>query len=153
MIVLSRFISTDFGVVGRLTIGIGPWKMRMFTLERPWKNNERNVSCIPSGVYDLEKRYSEIYQKDMFFLKDVEGRDGIMIHSGNTIDDTGGCILIGLDYTIDNGMIMIHESTKALKTLFDVAAMEKINLERAMTVLDLEGFEFDIINKSQEDER
>ncbi|MFZ6664531.1 DUF5675 family protein [Peijinzhouia sedimentorum] len=29
------------------------------TIELPWKNNKRNISCIPEGVYSLRKNYNE----------------------------------------------------------------------------------------------
>ena len=73
------------------------------TLELPWKNNERNVSCIPEGVYKGVRRYSKKY-KHHIHITDVEGRSLILIHWGNYAGsvnpktgypDIQGCILTG----------------------------------------------------------
>ena len=69
----------------------------LFTLERPWLNNARNISCIPKGKYKvkyLPKSYSGKYKKIFHVLK-VPGRSGILIHNGNLVTHTKGCILLG----------------------------------------------------------
>lgn len=64
------------------------------TLELPWLNNERQVSCIPEGEYDVIPRKSSKYG-DHFYVKEVEGRSYILIHAGNYHSQIKGCILIG----------------------------------------------------------
>ena len=69
------------------------------TLENPWIDNERNVSCIPEGIYPVRIRLSrESATRDYMHLlvKDVKDRDYILFHIGNTAKDTSGCILVGL---------------------------------------------------------
>ena len=65
-------------------------------LELPWLNNERNISCIPEGTYNVIK-YSDTKHKDCFWIQDVKDRDGILIHMGNFATgvkiDTKGCLL------------------------------------------------------------
>ena len=72
------------------------------TMELPWRNNKREESCIPDGTYRCKRRYSELVSritrgsiKDTFEVMDVPGRSGILIHPGNTTEDTLGCILLG----------------------------------------------------------
>ena len=68
------------------------------TLENPWKNNVRNISCIPDGVYDVRLRLPrESASRDYLHLlvKEVPNRDYILFHRGNTSADTSGCILVG----------------------------------------------------------
>lgn len=86
--------------LGRLEFGDKSWA----TLELPWRNNERNISCIPNGAYPLLARtfgrYFEAYKrrfKHEFALEvsAVQGRGAILIHTGNVIGHTRGCILIG----------------------------------------------------------
>lgn len=72
------------------------------TIELPWKDNERRVSCIPEGKYRVEKHFSPRFKK-CFWVKNVEGRSEILIHAGNTKNDTLGCILPGVDLKDING--------------------------------------------------
>lgn len=67
-----------------------------YTLELPWRSNHRNVSCIPEGSYTVIKANSPRFG-ECFYFRDVPGRSGILIHVGNSLADTRGCILVGLD--------------------------------------------------------
>jgi len=69
------------------------------TLENPWKDNQRNISCIPEGEYPVRLRLArESASRDYLHLlvQDVPNRDYILFHRGNTPKDTSGCILVGL---------------------------------------------------------
>ena len=69
------------------------------TLENPWLDNQKNISCIPEGEYPVRLRYPrESATRDYIHLlvKDVKDRDYILFHIGNTAKDTSGCILVGL---------------------------------------------------------
>lgn len=68
------------------------------TLELPWKDNKRNVSCVPSGDYKVVKRYSPKFGNH-FHLTNVKDRSYILIHKGNYYTDIRGCILVGSDLT------------------------------------------------------
>lgn len=52
-------------------------------------------TAIPVGEYRVTMSYSNRFKKVMPLLLDVKGFSGIRIHSGNTADDTEGCILCG----------------------------------------------------------
>ena len=68
------------------------------TLELPWKNNQKSVSCIPAGKYKCRVRLArESASRDYVHLlvQDVEGRSYILFHYGNYPSDTKGCILTG----------------------------------------------------------
>lgn len=67
------------------------------TLERPWLNNIRSVSCIPEGFYLCERVQSPKFG-DTFEIKNVPGRSHILFHKGNLSDDTHGCPLVGEQY-------------------------------------------------------
>ena len=72
------------------------------TLERPWLNNQRGVSCIPLGRY-FAKRHQSPKFGETFWLQDVPGRAEILFHKGNIDDDSHGCVLIGERFDPVNG--------------------------------------------------
>lgn len=72
------------------------------TLELPWKENARRISCIPVGEYKVVKRWSEKY-KNHFHVLDVPNRSYILLHSGNYNRHTLGCILCGKSHLDING--------------------------------------------------
>lgn len=82
----------------RATFGVlvDPAQGRAFavTLERPWANNQPQVSCIPAGHY-LCSRVDSPKFGDTFEVTGVPGRSHILFHKGNLSDDTHGCILVG----------------------------------------------------------
>lgn len=53
--------------------------------------------CIPAGRYVLDYTYSPKFSRKLPLVCGVPGRSGIRIHSGNTVSDSKGCILVGLD--------------------------------------------------------
>lgn len=59
----------------------------------------KGETCIPLGVYPLDKRFSphfsKAYNHDMIWVQNVPGFEFILIHWGNTISDTEGCLIIG----------------------------------------------------------
>ena len=64
------------------------------TMEDAWKDNARNISCIPQGVYKVIRHTSPKYG-NCFMVSNVPNRDYILIHAGNYDTDTEGCILLG----------------------------------------------------------
>ncbi len=63
-----------------------------YTIELPWKDNAKQVSCIPEGRYRLVRRKSKKYG-DHFLVKDVPNRQLILIHPANdAVKELKGCI-------------------------------------------------------------
>jgi len=86
------------------------------TLENPWVDNQRNISCIPEGVYPVRLRLPrESATRDYLHLlvQEVPNRDWILFHRGNTAKDTSGCILVGLGTEQD----VVHNSVLAMDLL------------------------------------
>ena len=67
-----------------------------FTLEPPWRMNEKGKSCIPVGQYRCQKYRSKKYKTMCLKLFEVCGREYIAMHPGNSVEETKGCILPGL---------------------------------------------------------
>lgn len=72
------------------------------SLELPYLNNRRRVSCIPLGKYIAKKHISPKFG-ECLWLQDVEGRSEILVHAGNFHTQILGCILIGLSLSDING--------------------------------------------------
>jgi len=86
------------------------------TLENPYLNNQRNISCIPSGDYKVRLRLArESATRDYLHLlvQEVKDRSYILFHKGNTAKDTRGCILVGLSREQNR----VNNSKKAMDLL------------------------------------
>lgn len=94
MIVLKRVTTGDHGTFGVLLKDGVPLCV---TLEPPWKNNQKNISCIPQGEYEVEP-FSGRKGTDIWRFKNVPNRSDILIHSGNWVHHTEGCILVGKSF-------------------------------------------------------
>ena len=66
-----------------------------YTEELPWQDNKPGESCIPLGVYKCIPHNSTKHP-NTWEITGVEGRSAILIHTGNTEDDTEGCVLVGM---------------------------------------------------------
>ena len=127
---LIRSHWNDKQVEGRLFIGAD----FVLTLELPWKENKRRVSCIPAGRYTVVRRTSPKYGEH-FHITNVPNRDLILIHAGNyagsknpktKMSDILGCILVGTSmYDINaDGIVDITNSKKAMKKLLKLLPQE-----------------------------
>jgi Family of unknown function (DUF5675) len=62
------------------------------SIELRWANNERNISCVPEGVYPVaiiqHPKFGECLQ-----VNGVKGRSGILVHVANDAQkELRGCI-------------------------------------------------------------
>lgn len=96
---LFRTVTSDQGTEGFLSTFDG---FSCKTLELPWRDNQRGISCIPSGEYITTIRQSNKFGKK-YWVTNVQDRTWILIHSGNVAGDVSkgyrthvqGCILLG----------------------------------------------------------
>ena len=91
---LIRISYTPHSAFGVLLDGIIPFCV---TLERPWLENKRRISCIPHGIY-MCYRVSSPKFGNTFEITEVPERSHILFHKGNLSDDTHGCVLLGERY-------------------------------------------------------
>jgi hypothetical protein len=78
-----------------------------WALELPWDGNRNRKSCIPpepgeNAVFEWSRHNSPVHG-DTLWIKGVPGRSEILIHAGNYVSDTAGCILVGDTPTDLNG--------------------------------------------------
>lgn len=82
-VTLTRMESSDEGTFGRIN---GPG-ISFYTGELPWRENQSNISCIPSGIYRCVYSYSPHFGRQLYEVEMVPGRFGIRIHSANFMGD------------------------------------------------------------------
>jgi hypothetical protein len=92
------------------------------TLEPPWRDNRKKVSCIPEGDYKLTPRApadSPKFKYPHFIVGNTGERSCILMHRGNFSTQTQGCILVGWGFKdIDgDGEPDVVDSTATLTEL------------------------------------
>lgn len=88
---IYRQYSSDQCTSGYLAVN---GTIQAYTLERSRAGNRPLISSIPPGTYAGILRYDHTDQWKIQ-LTGVPGRSNVQIHTGNTPDDTEGCIIIG----------------------------------------------------------
>lgn len=135
-ITLVRHAYLPEATLGRLHVG----DIAIATLEEPWspdpdgpggQRREPGMyeSCVPDGTYELVPhngtRYSNVwclvnpalgvYRWPTYIPPGQKwGRATILIHNGNTLDHTEGCVLVGLSHAAN---LRVADSRAALTTL------------------------------------
>ena len=99
---------------------------------------------IPAGRYRvalqtagrLHARYLTRFpefHRGMLHVLEVPGFEAILIHIGNTDEDTEGCLLVGSGAVTEPGNMSIHGSAAAYKLLYpkvvDAAAAGQLEIE------------------------
>lgn len=118
---LLRLRTSLMGTEGVLTDFGG---LYLFTLELPWKQNQKSISCIPDGIYNVSPYWSKRFGQ-CFHLLNVPDREAILIHKGNFAGDISsgyktdshGCILIGLEFGLIQNQRAILKSSLAMAKL------------------------------------
>lgn len=94
---LKRIAMRDTYTIGRLTVD-GQYfcdtledRVRDLTKEKKVPGE----TAIPAGTYDMVVNISPKFKRMLPRLLNVPNFDGILIHRGNTANDSAGCILVG----------------------------------------------------------
>lgn len=119
-LVLKRLIKTEKSTIGELSIN---GSFECYTLEDAERISKvYGRTAIPKGRYEVIINYSNRFKQYMPLLLNVPDYEGVRIHSGNTANDTLGCILVGQKKGVD----VIGASRLAYKALFNkMKAVEK----------------------------
>lgn len=91
---LKRDILADGYTLGLLSVDGKPY---CYTVEDKVREGVKipGKTAIPYGRYKVIVNMSNRFKKLMPLLIDVPGFEGVRIHSGNTAEDTEGCIIVG----------------------------------------------------------
>ena len=97
-----------------------------FFIELPWRDNEKRISCIPTGEYVCERYFSKSFSQYLYRVCDVPNRTGIAFHSGNVAGNTDkgykthslGCILPGKKQGVLWGQKAVLLSRLTIGTFF-----------------------------------
>lgn len=89
---MELFLYREYHPLGTNGILVCNNSLVCYTIELPWQDNRRMVSCIPEGRYQLVERYSEKHQFHLL-VKGVPDRTLILIHRANhAAKELKGCI-------------------------------------------------------------
>lgn len=110
---IVRDIFTDKSTTGKLYVN---GKFECYTLEDVIREQKIfGETAIPYGVYPIILDLSYRFKKILPHILDVPEFEGIRIHTGNTPEDTHGCILVGMTRKQD----WIGQSQIAFKFLME----------------------------------
>ena len=87
---------TDKSTIGKLFLN-GEWLCD--TLELPYRDNQRSISCIPADEYKVRLRTAKESSTRNYLhllVEDVKDRSFILFHRGNSAKDSRGCVLVGI---------------------------------------------------------
>ena len=138
-LVLRRVSATDHATLGVLEAG----DHRAFTIERPWADNEPRISCIPPGLYELERHTSERFP-DTWALSGgtvshypAPGRTrcAILFHAANWASELLGCIAPGMGARVHEAEDWeVTESRNAMERLRGVLRVPGLHTLRVVGV-------------------
>lgn len=104
---LKRIAKRDTYTIGKFYIGNNYFcdiledKVRDLNhdgdLDDPGETKVWGQTAIPCGRYKVILSYSPRFKKILPRLMNVKGFDGILMHGGNTAEDTHGCLLMGVN--------------------------------------------------------
>lgn len=73
-------------------------------------------TAIPAGAYKVSMTYSPRFRRTLPYLHDVPHFLGILIHSGNTAENSAGCIIVGIN-SVKGKVLESRKTSDALNLL------------------------------------
>jgi len=132
MVLLERFSPEVNQTIGNLYLleDNGSMIDSWFSLELPWLDNQKYISCIPIGNYTCFKHVSPKFGPCLW-IKEVNGRSEVLIHPANYHTQLLGCIAIGKDLKhINTGKdIDVAQSRKAMAELLNQIEGNEIHIK------------------------
>lgn len=108
------------------------------TVERPWKDNQPSISCVPEGEYDLIQHTSPKFGECLALDGEQHGvtvfgpsqRTHILFHPANTASELQGCIAPGFEFGVVRNQWAVLNSRDAMQAL-----MTYLNGENAKLII------------------
>ena len=155
-LILRRKIDTGFETLGKLFLED---KFLCYTLEDTYRAIKiKHKTRIPAGIYELAlrafgshfvryvKKFEDIAHKGMIQIMNVLGFTDILFHIGNSIKDTSGCILVGVDYREEDGRLYLVNSTVAYKKIYPIIQKMIKYGEVSLEIIDEEDLSIEEID-------
>jgi hypothetical protein len=112
-----------------------------------------DITAIPIGEYPItlhtaggfHERYKKKYpeHKGMLLLNNIPNFKWVLIHIGNTIDDTSGCLLVGNELRLgEKTNCRVVHSTVAYRAIYPHLAAAAAS-EEGLTIKVINGCPFD----------
>lgn len=162
ILILERFSDNGDSTLGLLFKRVNTFKsykkqFLCFTLEDEKRTQKvYGETRIPEGSYNLKlrkeggfharytERFGTDFHKGMIQIMNVPNFEDVLIHTGNTDEDTAGCVLVG-DKSIQNLTIpgKIESSTSAYMRIYpDIALSLLAGQEVILEIKDITFHDF-----------
>lgn len=127
ILTLVRDLDDGTATLGLLTAA----NFTCHTIERPWKDNAKGVSCVPVGTYTLQRHDSEAHHDTWALVnRDLgvlhypdaslpDARTACLIHPANWAYELRGCIAPGMT-RVHTEQWMVTRSREAFNALMDL---------------------------------
>ena len=109
MLTLIRDVKGDKAVMGKLYLN---GAIVCYTLENAAK-------AIPTGVYLVQNSMSPKFKRELPLIwnSGVSSSRGIRMHRGNTVNDSQGCILVGMGRDVKKSFITESSLAETMITM------------------------------------
>ena len=144
-ILVDRFVSDADATISRVTVD---GRFVCFGLEDEFREEKVvGETRIPAGTYRINlrteggfhqrysRRFSDIH-RGMLHIQDVPNFQFILIHCGNTDEDTKGCLLVGTQANTQPGDMSIIASTGAYRRFYPLVVNPAAEDDLTITFVD-----------------
>jgi len=126
-ILVDRFVSDEDSTISRVLLD---GSFVCFGLEDEYREHKiPSETRVAAGTYDVrlrtvggfhqryQNRYGDLH-RGMLHVQEVPDFEYILIHVGNTDEDTAGCLLVGEDAITTQGEMRVNMSRSAYQKLY-----------------------------------
>ena len=144
-ILVDRFVSDDDATISKVSVDD---QFVCFGLEDEFREEKVvGETRIPAGDYRItlrtEGRFHERYSRrfrefhrGMLHIRNVPNFKFILIHCGNTDEDTKGCLLVGSQAITTPGDMRVNASTAAYSKFYPLVVDAADNDDLSITFID-----------------